>query len=515
MYLIDMEESLGLIKNGSCKDIMEDALKCYNAKIFRGCVIFTYYAVFLHIKESLLNIKSKLNSKVDEDLIDFISQIENGDYVPEKNQVEKLKKENIINEQVERFLSDLIYKRNQCAHANFDFIQTAEDARNCFNQAIILILQYQEVSIEAIIDKMKNSEYIFYNKSLEQQASIINKNIVFNDKTIGYFVGNFPRLYSEATPYGKRNLEIMVYHFVGNEIFLKKFFNKIKDSILLKSDPDFNKLFKIILMKNFNGIFKIVNDSDIDNFIRVLPSIISMPIDIETINEVDRLSDSIKNKYNSTSNENIKKLFSEEFLKGVDNNTKCFHEIMLDLKEVEFKRLKTAAKNLNRILPYYDFTLNEEQAFVLYVMVVLNGIMLREDKYVKICEVNYKGIVDKAKSYFDLNGSQMNLNSFLELLNLKGEKFIRYNDDIKTIMKFPHFFDIILDIERVKYYFQLVDKMCKYLRDHISLDDIDERRVYIKTFKYINENMEMFKNKELDKLEEELSSVLLENFYNR
>ena len=146
MMLSDMRESLSLIKNNKVKSIMEDALLCYENNILKGCVIFIYHAVFLHIKEDCINIKKFFTKRMRKWIQDTFEKEDS--YTPEQSIAEKLKSEKIINEQVFNFLTDLIKKRNKCAHSDFSFVLTNEDTRYLFHNAIILLLQYINLSGE-------------------------------------------------------------------------------------------------------------------------------------------------------------------------------------------------------------------------------------------------------------------------------------------------------------------------------------------------------------------------------
>lgn len=381
MMLSDMENSLSLIKNNKVKSIMEDALLCYNNNILKGCVIFTYYAVFLHIKEDCKNIKKFLKK-------DIKTWIENtfekeGSYTPEQSIAEKLKNEKIINEQVFNFLTDLIQKRNRCAHADFSFVLTNEDARYLFHNAIILLLQYINLSGEGEVGyilKLIKYDRVFEKNTLKEQSDLIKNKILFNTKNMNFLARRILLAYDEAKEnYIKINIEILLFHLCKEYPNLSKIiFKRIKDEVLNSSNRKYKNIFKILLLSTddiFSSCLSEKNDGERRKFLRVLDEIdihrtYVEDIDIEkSIMPISQKLRRYLRKINNRDKEN--NIIQTCFPKYEQNYDQIFQDIEERLTRLDWNDRFVVRSIIDKELAYLSYYLEDDKAIKLYIEIII------------------------------------------------------------------------------------------------------------------------------------------------
>lgn len=135
--LRDMEEIVVKIKKYHIKRYMQEALNCYNAKSYRGCVIMSTIAAMHDLYEKIDGLASSIPEA--KTLIAEIKKRKaNGDNY-ERYMVEKATAISILTSEEKKIILLYLDIRNQCAHPN-EHISTAEEARAVFTGYIDTII---------------------------------------------------------------------------------------------------------------------------------------------------------------------------------------------------------------------------------------------------------------------------------------------------------------------------------------------------------------------------------------
>lgn len=429
--LSDMENSLSLIKNNKVKSIMKDALLCYNTNILKGCVIFIYHAVFLHIEEDCKNIKKFLS---DELKAWVKNTFENKDsYTPEQSIANKLYKENIIDEQVFNFLTDLIQKRNRCAHADFSFVLTNEDARYLFHNAIILLLQYINLSGESEVGhilELITYDRVFEKNTLKEQSDLIKNKILFNTKNIDFLARRILLSYDEAKEnYVKINIEILLFHLCKEYPNLSKIiFKRIKDEVLNSSNRKYNNIFKILLLSTddiFSSCLSEKNDGERRKFLRVLDEIDIYRTYVEDIDiekSIMPLSQKLRRHLRNINNKNEEnKIIRTCFPKDQQNYDQIFQNLATHLTNPDWNDRSVVRNILDKELAYLSYHLNDNDAIKLYIEIIVY-IKILNHTNVKMYE-EWRYLLDDI-DYFLLSGRE-NLKRPIEEI-AESIKFFNY-----------------------------------------------------------------------------------------
>lgn len=132
-----MEVIVTGIKKYHIKKYMQEALNCYNAKSYRGCVIMSTIAAMHDLYEKIDGLASSIPEA--KELIKKIRQKKaNGDNY-EKYMVEQAASISILTVAEKKIILLYLDIRNQCAHPN-EHVSTAEEARAVFTGYIDSII---------------------------------------------------------------------------------------------------------------------------------------------------------------------------------------------------------------------------------------------------------------------------------------------------------------------------------------------------------------------------------------
>lgn len=135
--LRDMELIVTGIKKYHIKKYMQEALNCYNAKSYRGCVIMSTIAAMHDLYEKIDGLASSVREA--KDLITEIDKRKSTEDVYERYMVDQAAAITILTSAEKTKIHSYLDIRNQCAHPN-EHISTAEEARNVFTGYIDTII---------------------------------------------------------------------------------------------------------------------------------------------------------------------------------------------------------------------------------------------------------------------------------------------------------------------------------------------------------------------------------------
>lgn len=135
--LRDMEVIVTGIKKYHIKKYMQEALNCYNAKSYRGCVIMSTIAAMHDLYEKIDGLASSIPAA--KNLITEIDRRKSAEDVYERYMVDQAAAITILTSAEKTKIHSYLDIRNQCAHPN-EHISTAEEARNVFTGYIDTII---------------------------------------------------------------------------------------------------------------------------------------------------------------------------------------------------------------------------------------------------------------------------------------------------------------------------------------------------------------------------------------
>ncbi|MCH5438631.1 hypothetical protein L4A38_19930 [Bacillus paranthracis] len=132
-----MEEIVVKTKKEHIREYMQEALNCYNAKSYRGCVIMSTIAAMHDLYEKIDGLANSVTeAKV---LIEEINKRKSDEIVYERFMVDRASAITILTSAEKTKIHSYLDIRNQCAHPN-EHISTAEEARAVFTGYIDTII---------------------------------------------------------------------------------------------------------------------------------------------------------------------------------------------------------------------------------------------------------------------------------------------------------------------------------------------------------------------------------------
>src|SRR5262245_19334729 len=110
----DMPELLARVQDPSMRDYMREALACWNAGAFRGCIVMSYAAVFDHLRARLTELAA-VNGKAKKISDDIEKRAEEQD-VFETEMINRLRSTAFITQPDYDLLVTIRDRRHKAAH---------------------------------------------------------------------------------------------------------------------------------------------------------------------------------------------------------------------------------------------------------------------------------------------------------------------------------------------------------------------------------------------------------------
>lgn len=176
-HLTDMEELLAKIESFEIREYMKEAMSCYMANAYRGCIVMSYIALFDDVFEKLAEL-AKVNAKA-KDIYDQASKKKNDQEVFESFLIDKLSAESFISGLDSSFLGTLRTLRNKSAHPS-GHKPSAEEARFIYFEAINRFMSKPILTTNQLIDelviRLKNANF-FPSNDLNDIASVVKEEL--------------------------------------------------------------------------------------------------------------------------------------------------------------------------------------------------------------------------------------------------------------------------------------------------------------------------------------------------
>ncbi|HHF3148114.1 TPA: hypothetical protein ACPJ10_004614 [Vibrio diabolicus] len=172
-HLSDMEELLQKIPNSSIADYMKEALKCYSAGAYRGCIVLSSIALFDDCVRKLSEIRN-LN-KIARSIHDEVVKRQNSQDVYENYLLEQLSSNKLISELDASTAEVIKNRRNKSAHAS-GHAPSAEEARFIYFEVIDKFLSKEafssKVLADEILSRLENSNF-FHSNSIADVREVV------------------------------------------------------------------------------------------------------------------------------------------------------------------------------------------------------------------------------------------------------------------------------------------------------------------------------------------------------
>jgi len=150
-HLTDMEELLATIPASTIRDYMREAMSCYMAGAYRGCIVLGYIALFDDLLAKLGEL-SKVNANAKTIFVDATKKKSDQD-VYESYLIDQLSSKSLISGLDAAFLTTLRTLRNKSAHPS-GHKPSPEEARFIFYETITRFLSRPILSTTQLVDEI-------------------------------------------------------------------------------------------------------------------------------------------------------------------------------------------------------------------------------------------------------------------------------------------------------------------------------------------------------------------------
>jgi hypothetical protein len=236
-HLTDLEELISTIQQPRIADYMREAMSCYMAKAYRGCIVLSCIALFDDLVDKLTEL-AKIDSGA-RDILNEVTKRQKEQDVYENYLLDQLKSKGIMPHLTSDILSSIKEKRNRSAHPS-GHQPTAEEARYVFSEVIIRVLSEPKLTttqgVDQILIRLPSLNF-FPIRRIDEIALIVKDEIQeLHLRSFPYLIVKLVELLAIENPIDTRNNSLRF--FVGlaqlNRIELNQYiFNKL---IKIKSD---------------------------------------------------------------------------------------------------------------------------------------------------------------------------------------------------------------------------------------------------------------------------------------
>jgi len=241
--LTDMEELLERIENKASVDYMREAIRCYHASAYRGCIVLSYIALFDDLAEKLQELAktNKTAKKIAKD----VKQRQDDQQIFETYMVDQLKSAKLLTEADASTLEQVRVCRNKSAHPSGTHA-SAEEARFVFFEAIDKFLSKKLLltnqAVDALVGRLPNSNFFPTNDIKETKAIVENELAGLAEASFPYLVDQLVQACVSSDQTTERNAQRFI---VGLAYLRSDAFTKEIKKRLVKAkadDPNYHKV---------------------------------------------------------------------------------------------------------------------------------------------------------------------------------------------------------------------------------------------------------------------------------
>jgi len=452
--LTDMEELVLLIDKVKIKKYMKEALNCYMASAYRGCILLSCIALFDDLVEKLNEL-----AYVNSDAKEIYSEVEkriNDQNIYENYLIDQLRSKNILTELESSSIKTIKEKRNKSAHPS-GHNPSAEEARFIFHEVITNFLSKSKLvttqRVDSILERL-NNKYFFPTRNVNETTLIVKKEV--------------QELHPKVYPY----LIIKLIEIIDNNDEEDIITNHAKGFLISLSSLENNEELKKILINKL--ITEKIEDENFSPYI--IGCITNNPKLIYELDEVilkrlkKIIEDNIKNSYKNISrgkiyhpagniyniikeleNEKVLELFEKEILLFIENypyDIKVFFSLLNDNKiygkyieillsnasSSTFDVANSFVEGIQNIEEELVKILTEKDALKIILGIIRSGDnnaweakSIMDNKFENICDIK-----SMAKSFYKEENKE-EINELIEKLNLSTYNFEKIRDNYLLI----------------------------------------------------------------------------------
>ncbi len=284
--LNDMEELLHQITDNEIKDYMREAMSCYYANAYRGCIVLSVIAMFEDLMRKLKEL-SFINGRARGVYNLLIAKQQDQD-VFENEMLDQLCSNNIISKLEKDIFNNIKILRHKSAHPS-GHKPSSEEARYIFSEVILKVLTKPLLKtthlIEEILERIENKNYFPSVEPDMIKAIVENEIKILHEDGYATLVAKLTENIKKTIISEKFNQKIFLYglslqcdssltNHISN-IFVKKYIDNLELSgVLTALFTNGNKLLEcikedVIVLQRLNSMLvsKIENEDNIGNFL--------------------------------------------------------------------------------------------------------------------------------------------------------------------------------------------------------------------------------------------------------
>jgi hypothetical protein len=205
-HLSDMEEILQKIQNVAIADYMREALKCYGAGAYRGCIVLSSIALFDDSFNKLAEIRS-VNKKARE-IHDEVAKRQASQDVYESYLLDQLTSNKLISALDASTAEVIKNRRNKSAHAS-GHTPSAEEARFVFFEVIDKFLSKpafsSKVLADEILSRLANSGFFPSNITNDVQSVVEHEIKLLHKDAYPYLISKLIDDINSSSRYSSQN----------------------------------------------------------------------------------------------------------------------------------------------------------------------------------------------------------------------------------------------------------------------------------------------------------------------
>ncbi len=259
-HMVDMEELLATVSSSDVRDYMREAMSCYMANAYRGCIVLCFIALFDDLLDKLREL-SKVNRAARRIYGDAKKKKEE-QAVFESYLIDQLGSTNLLSGLDTDFLNILRDLRNKSAHPS-GHKPSAEEARFIFSEVISRFLSQPILTttklVDMMIERLKNKYFFPTSQPLDIKEVVTEELKELHRAAYPLLVIKFTSEFTSSNVDIKRNAGLFLIGLAAlDEAELNSVLQK-KVIIGKSEDPEYTILILGLISSNgklFSGLSK-------------------------------------------------------------------------------------------------------------------------------------------------------------------------------------------------------------------------------------------------------------------
>jgi hypothetical protein len=269
--MTDFEDLVSKIKNPLIKDYMKEAMSCYFAGAYRGCIVMSYISLFEDLTEKLGAIRD-VNSEAKAIFIE-VEKRKKAQDVFENYLLEQLAAKSLISELDRSTINLIRERRNKSAHPSGHH-PAAEEARYIFFEVIDKFLSQERLETKHAVDELvlrfSNQNFFLSSMIKDTEKVVVHEIKPLHKDVYPYLVIKTFTLFKESDGVVNKNASFFLDGLACiddediNRILVTKVLEKALDSdefkdkclSIISSNPNLIKMLEGIHKERFESILE-------------------------------------------------------------------------------------------------------------------------------------------------------------------------------------------------------------------------------------------------------------------